>query len=209
MELKIELSSTGSELPMPSTVESLLKKHGAVQTGHFVLASGNHSEHYVQTAQLMQYPALVDELLVEELPSIEWDDQPDTILTAATGGITFAQQVGLRMGLKTIFAERNDANDLALERGFTLAEDESVLLVEDVVTTGGTLEELEELVEAHDARTIGVLSMINRSELTGWNDRPFNALLNVDYPIYESDECPLCENGRERTRPGTKEVMEE
>lgn len=194
---------------MPSRVESLLREHGAVQTGHFVLASGKHSEYYVQTAQLMQYPALVDELLVEELPRFDWEKTPETILTAATGGITFAQQVGLRMEVKTIFAERNDRNELNLERGFTLSDGEPVLLVEDVVTTGGTLEELEVLVDEHNADTVGVLSMINRSDLNEWNGKSFHALLDVDYPIYESADCPLCEKGRDRTRPGTKEVVNE
>lgn len=193
---------------MPSKIESLLKEHGAVQTGHFVLASGNHSKHYVQTAQLMQHPDLVDEVLNDELPKFDWEKTPDTILTAATGGITFAQQVGLRMGKKTIFAERDDNNQLVLERGFDLAENESVLLVEDVVTTGGTLEELEDLVADHGAETVGVLSMINRSDLNNWSGKPFHALLNVEYPVYDSSECPLCENGKERTRPGTKDVEE-
>ncbi|MFB6344447.1 MAG: phosphoribosyltransferase family protein [bacterium] len=194
---------------MPSDVETLLKKHDAIQTGHFVLASGNHSEHYVQTAQLMQYPAVVDNLLKSELPNMEWDRTPDTILTAATGGITFAQQVGLRLEKKTIFAERSDDNELVLERGFRLSEDEAVLLVEDVVTTGGTLEELKELAEHRGADLVGVLSMINRSDLRTFHNAIFHALLDVDYPIYDPDQCPLCENGRERTRPGTKDVMSE
>lgn len=194
---------------MPLDVETLLKEHGAIQTGHFVLASGNHSEHYVQTARLMQHPAIVDELLRNVLPNFEWERPPETILTAATGGITFAQQVGLRMGKKTIFAERSDDNELNLERGFTLSEGESVLLVEDVVTTGGTLEELQQLVESRGAETVGVLSMINRSDLETFNGVPFHALLSVDYPVYESDDCPLCADGREQTRPGTKEVMNE
>jgi len=196
-------------MPSPADVQNLLKKHGAIQEGHFVLASGKHSEFYVQTAQLMKEPSLVDELLEDFRDDLsEAFGAVDTILTAATGGITFAQQVGLILRTTTIFAERNDSNELELNRGFQLRENESVLLVEDVVTTGGTLTELNELVEENHATTLGVYTMINRSGMTDWHGRPFLSVLSVDYPVYSPDSCPACSDATDAVRPGTKEVTD-
>jgi orotate phosphoribosyltransferase len=194
-------------MPSVSELEKLLREHGAVREGHFVLASGNHSEHYVQTAQLMQEPKLVDEVLDDVSRKLEQTfGDVDKLLTAATGGITFAQQVGLKLNKTTIFAERDETNTLELNRGFEIFEGDSVLLVEDVVTTGGTLEELEDLVEEYGATVAGVFSMINRSGMDDWNDRPFLSLLTVDYPVYSPKDCPGCTEGDEAVRPGTKSV---
>jgi orotate phosphoribosyltransferase len=194
-------------MPSVSELEKLLREHGAVREGHFVLASGNHSEHYVQTAQLMQEPKLVDEILEDVSRKLERTfGDVDRLLTAATGGITFAQQVGLKLNKTTIFAERDETNTLEFNRGFEIFEGDSVLLVEDVVTTGGTLEELEDLVEEYGATVAGVFSMINRSGMDDWNDRPFLSLLTVDYPVYSPEDCPGCTEGDEAVRPGTKSV---
>ncbi len=197
-------------MPSVSELEDLLREHGAVRKGHFVLASGNHSEYYVQTAQLLQEPHLVDEVLEDYLGRLrETFAMSDKILTAATGGITLAQQVGLKLEETTMFAERNDSNELKLNRGFRLASGDSVLLVEDVVTTGGTLRELESVVNEHCARVEGVFSMIDRSGMSDWKGRPFLSLLSVDYPIYSPEECPRCTNGDNPVRPGTKDVSNE
>jgi orotate phosphoribosyltransferase len=77
------------------------------------------------------------------------------------------------------------------------------------VTTGGTLEELEELVHDNEAEVAGVFSMINRSDHENWNGRPFRSLLSVNYPVYSADECPLCDDGEDAYRPGTKDAEEE
>lgn len=197
-------------MPSKAELEDLLRDHGAVQEGHFVLASGKHSPYYVQTARILQEPYIVDDILDDVISDLRTIfGHVDTILTAATGGITFAQQTGLKLEKKTIFAERNDSNELELNRGFTISSGDSVLLVEDVVTTGGTLDELEYLVESHDAEVAGVFSMINRSSQDHWNNEPFFSLLSVDYPVYDSDECPRCEDDSEAVRPGTKRVEDE
>lgn len=197
-------------MPSEREVEEILRDHNAIEEGHFLLASGNHSGHYVQTARLMREPHLVDELLEDYRESLtEEFGGVDKLLTAATGGITVAQQVGLQLGKTTIFAERNDENELELNRGFELSPGESILLVEDVVTTGGTLEELADLVEQRGADVAGVFSLINRSDHTDWSGRPFRSLLSVDYPVYSPAECPLCDGGQEARRPGTKEVENE
>lgn len=197
-------------MPSENELEAILRDHNAIEEGHFLLASGNHSGHYVQTARLMREPHLVDEILDDYRARLaeEFGDV-DKILTAATGGITVAQQVGLKLEKTTIFAERSDDNELELNRGFDLSPGEAVLLVEDVVTTGGTLEELAELVESQGANVAGVFSLINRSDLTDWSGRPFLSLLFVEYPVYPAEECPLCDGEDEAHRPGTKEVEDE
>ncbi len=197
-------------MPSENKIETILREHNAIEEGHFLLASGNHSGHYVQTARLMREPHVVDEILEDYVDELEMTfGDVDKILTAATGGITLAQQVGLKLKKTTIFAERNDENELELNRGFNLAPDETVLLVEDVVTTGGTLGELEELVLQNKAEVAGVFSMINRSDHEDWNGRPFRSLLSVDFPVYAAEECPLCDEGEDAHRPGTKDVEEE
>jgi orotate phosphoribosyltransferase len=197
-------------MPSENKIEQILRDHNAIEEGHFLLASGNHSGHYVQTARLMREPHVVDDILedfTDELKSTFGN--VDKILTAATGGITPAQQVGLKLRKTTIFAERSDANDLELNRGFELTPDETVLLVEDVVTTGGTLEELKELVEENGAEVAGVFVLINRSDYEHWHGGPLRSLLSVDYPVYSAEECPLCEDGEDARRPGTKDVEDE
>ena len=197
-------------MPSENEIEQILRDHNAIEEGHFLLASGNHSGHYVQTARLMREPHLVDEILEDYRSLLEEQfGAVDKILTAATGGITVAQQVGIKLEKTTIFAERNDDNELELNRGFDLAPDETVLLVEDVVTTGGTLGELADLVDDRGATVAGVFSLINRSDLTDWSGKPFLSLLSVDYPVYSPAECPICEDEGEAHRPGTKEVENE
>lgn len=197
-------------MPLEDDLERLLREHGGLREGHFLLASGNHSGHYVQTAQLLKEPHLVDEILDEALPTVKSKfGTIEKLLTAATGGITFAQQVGLKLRKTTIFAERDNSNQLTLERGFDLSAGERVLLVEDVVTTGGTLSELQELVEQNQAQVTAVLAMVNRSDLTEWEGRPFRSLLSLNYPVYTPEECPLCKDGGTPVRPGTKTVDSE
>lgn len=195
---------------MPSENNDLerLAERGALLEGHFVLASGRHSPYYVQAARLTERPARLDRVLGPMLKELRVRRTPRTVLTAAMGGVPVGHQVAHRLDLRSLFAERDDANQLVLERDFELHGEEPVLLVEDVVTTGGTLGELRVLVEEAGAEVVGVLTLINRSGCSRWEGYDLNSVYELEIPTYTPEECPACAEGRPTVRPGSKKAEE-
>jgi orotate phosphoribosyltransferase len=188
-------------------VIAILKQHQAMLEGHFVLASGKHSGHYVQVAMVTQFPHVLADLLKDKITEMKQKIDIDTILSAAVGGIPVGQQVALLSQCRSLFAERDEKNQLILKRNFSLNPDEKVLLVEDVVTTGGTLIELKKLVERHQAKVTGVFTVINRSGKDEWEGLPLETILAINFPVYPPNECPLCKEGIPAHRPGTKKIL--
>lgn len=201
-------ATTGSESTMLSDndIRDILEDHGALLEGHFLLASGKHSNRYLQAAMIAQHPPVLSRILRDPLRDLEQSLTIDTVLTAATGGIPVAQQVGTLLERRTIFAERDDENRLRLRRNFRIDPGEKVLLVEDVVTTGGTLEELRELVEHNGGEVVGVFTLFNRSGMSSWSSFPLHSTFEAEFPLWEPETCPLCEKDRPLVRPGTKDV---
>lgn len=185
---------------------SLLKEVGALKEGHFKLASGRHSAHYVQVAQLSQYPARLMPLLQAARPALEALGPIDTVFFPAIGALPVGQLVGCALEKRSIFAERNAQNDMELRRGFEIKEGENLLLVEDVITTGGTLFEIKKMAEAKNARILGVFCIINRSGSETWDGLPLVSLLNVQFPTYAPDDVPASLAAIPVYRPGTKQV---
>ena len=184
----------------------LLKEVGALREGHFQLASGRHSAHYVQVAQLSQYPARLQPLLLAAKPRIEALGNLDTLFYPAIGALPVGQQVGLALEKRAIFAERNKQNDMELRRGFEIHPGEKLLLVEDVITTGGTLKEIVKMVEAAGAEVIGVFCIINRSGQSDWQGYPLISLIDLTFPTYAPDALPPELAKIPVYRPGTKTV---
>lgn len=193
-------------MPSASNDRERLREAGALLEGHFVLASGRHSPAYVQAARLTERPGNLARSMEPVLEAMDPGVTPRTVLTAAMGGVPVGQQVALMQDCRSLFAERNEANELVLERGFELEVDEPILLVEDVVTTGGTLGELKELVSRAGARVVGVFTLINRSGSDRWEDHTLNSVYTVNIPTYNPPECPECREDRPAVRPGSKEV---
>lgn len=195
---------------MPSAVDDRerLREAGALLEGHFVLASGRHSPAYVQAARLTERPEALSEVLEGGLGAMDFSREPRAVLTAAMGGVPVGQQVALMQGCRSLFAERDEANRLVLERGFRMEDDEPVLLVEDVVTTGGTLGELEALVDRAGAEVVGVFTLINRSGSDRWEGHALHSAYTVSIPSYDPAQCPDCREDRPAVRPGSKEVDE-
>jgi len=184
----------------------LLEDVGAIKKGHFVLASGRHSGHYVQCAQLGQYPDKLQQLIESKRDTIHALGRIDTVFFPAIGALQVGQQLGLALGKRAIFAERNTENEMALRRGFEIHEGENLLLAEDVITTGSTLRETLKFAEAKNANILGVFCIINRSGKPDWNGLPLISVLDVNFPTYAADEIPQELAAIPTDRPGTKKV---
>jgi orotate phosphoribosyltransferase len=182
--------------------KSELDACGAILSGHFSLSSGKHSGNYVQVALVGREPQRLQRLLELRQDALN-ALKVETVLSAAIGGIAVGQQLALVLGARSIFAERQ-GTDMTLRRGFHLQPGERVLLVEDVVTTGGTLGEVEALALAAGAEIVGAFTLINRSGQKDWHQRPLISVVDLQFPVYEPESCPLCSAGLPMDRPGSR-----
>lgn len=180
------------------------RRVGALLEGHFRLTSGLHSPGYLQCALVLQYPAEAEACgaaIAERVRALE----PDVVLSPALGGIVIGQEVGRALGVRAIFAERQDGK-LTLRRGFSLSPGEKVLVVEDVVTTGGSTQETVDVARAAGARVVGAAAIIDRSGGQQRINVPFHALATIALPTYEAAACPLCAAGQPVVKPGSRAV---
>ncbi len=184
------------------SVLDIFRRVGALHEGHFRLTSGLHSPGYLQCALVLQYPREAQTLgaaLADRVRAIG----VDVVLSPALGGIVIGQEVGRALGVRAIFAERQDGA-LAMRRGFTLLPSDRVLVVEDVVTTGGSTRETIEVARAAGATVVGAASIIDRSGGNQGLDVPYHALAIVTFPTYQPDACPLCAAGTPVVKPGSR-----
>jgi orotate phosphoribosyltransferase len=178
------------------------KQAGALLEGHFRLTSGLHSSGYLQCALVLQHPREAEDLgaaLAERVRGLG----AEVVLSPALGGIVIGQEVGRMLGIRAMFAERQDGR-LTLRRGFRLGQGERVLIVEDVVTTGGSTKETIEVARAAGAQVVGAAAIIDRSGGEQRLDVPFHALAAVSLPAYEPESCPLCRAGEPVVKPGSR-----
>jgi orotate phosphoribosyltransferase len=183
-------------------VLSLFRSSGALLEGHFRLSSGLHSGGYLQCALVLQHPAHAEKLgraLGERLRSLG----ANVVLSPALGGLIIGHEVGRALGVRAIFAERQDGV-LTLRRGFTLGPRDHVAVIEDVVTTGGSTRETIAVASAAGAKVIGAGAVIDRSGGAPGLDVPFEALVSLSLPTYQPDACPLCAAGQPIVKPGSR-----
>ena len=178
------------------------RRVGGFLEGHFRLTSGLHSSGYLQSALVLQHPAEA-EACGEAIAARVRDLGADVVLSPALGGIVIGQEVGRALGVRAIFAERQDGT-LTLRRGFSLAPGEKVLVVEDVVTTGGSTRETIEVARGAGARVVGAASIIDRSGGDQGLDVPYHALVPIALPTYKPEACPLCARGLPVVKPGSR-----
>ncbi len=178
------------------------RRYGAVQEGHFQLTSGLHAGTYIQCAQILQYP---DEAagLGTALAGLVREAHPEVVVGPALGGIIVAHEVARALGVRAIFAERSDGR-LMLRRGFAIAPGERVLIVEDVVTTAGTVAEVAALAQDACGLIAGAAVLIDRSGGRTAATFPLRALVTLDLPAFPSNECPLCRTGTPLVKPGSR-----
>ena len=182
-------------------VLDLFRKSGALLEGHFRLSSGLHSDRYLQSALVLQYPEFAT-ALGEALGARTIHLQPTAVLSPALGGIVIGQEVGRALGVRALFAERQDGV-LTLRRGFTLSPSDRVLIVEDVITTGGSTRETAKVAEAAGARVIGAGAIVDRGGKAEVG-LPLQSLVRLEVPAWPAETCPLCAKGAPVTKPGSR-----
>jgi orotate phosphoribosyltransferase len=183
---------------------SIFKKTEALLTGHFLLTSGRHSDRYFQCAKVLQYPEHAEKLCKMIANNFK-GAEIDTVIAPAIGGLVVGQEVARQLNKRFIFAEREDKK-LSLRRGFSLDEKEKVLVCEDVVTTGGSVFEVIDIVKNSRAEVIGVGFIVDRSNGKVNFGYPQFSTLKMEVVSYLSDECPLCREDIELVKPGSRKV---
>ena len=181
----------------------LFRRSGALLDGHFRLSSGLHSTGYLQCALVLQHPDNAETLgraIARRAAAL----RPTVVLSPALGGVVIGQEVGRALGVRAIFAERQDGA-LALRRGFTLSEDDRVLVVEDVVTTGGSTRETMQVARAAGAQVVGAASIVDRGGRVVRIGRARSKRSPpIALPTYEAGLCPLCAKGLPVVKPGSR-----
>lgn len=187
-----------------SNILDLFKRQGALLEGHFLLSSGLHSAQYLQCARVLMDTKIASDLgaqLSSRLRAVSV--VPQVVVAPAMGGIVVGHEVARGFGCRSIFTEREGAS-MTLRRGFSLQKEETVVVVEDVVTTGKSTREVMAVVEAAGARVIGVAALIDRSGGRHGFEIPFEALLQLAVETWSASACPLCAAGSEAVKPGSR-----
>ena len=188
-------------------VEDLLIETSAIMEGHFLLTSGLHSPRYVEKFNVLQKPVYTEKLCKAMAEKFK-DANIETVVGPVTGGILLAHETGKALGTRAIFTERENGK-MTFRRGFTLHEGERVLIVEDIVTTGGSIREVIDVVKAHGGIPVAVSMLVDRSGgKATFGDVPSTALLHMDVQTYKPEECPLCKAGVPMTKRGRTGKME-
>ena len=183
------------------------RRTGALLEGHFVLTSGLHSASYLQCALVLQHPREA-EALGRAIAERFRGEGVETVAAPAIGGIVIGWEVARALGARSVWTER-EAGRMTLRRGFTVGRGESVLVVEDVVTTGGSTRETADALREEGARVVGAASIIDRSGGRADVGVPRFALATLDVPTYAPAACPLCARGLPAVKPGSRKVRDE
>ncbi len=189
------------------SILDLFRSTGAYMTGHFRLTSGLHSAEYLQSALVLQYPAAAERLgrlLAEQLrPMLA--EPAAFVVSPAIGGLTIGYEVARSLGVRFIFTERDTVTGkMVLRRGFTVAPGEIGVLVEDVITTGGSTREVVELLTAAGARVVAAGSIIDRSGGRADAGAPRVALETMQVAAHYPEQCPMCAAGIPVVKPGSR-----
>ncbi|MFH1790425.1 MAG: orotate phosphoribosyltransferase [Candidatus Omnitrophota bacterium] len=176
-------------------------KQGLLE-GHFLLSSGLHSKKYLQCARVLQYPD-ISERLCRKIALKFRPKRITAVVAPALGGVVVAYEVARAMGVRGIFTERVDGK-MCLRRGFELSPADRVLVVEDVITTGGSTREVMDVVRRHGAKVAGVGCIVDRSTARLRLGCPVASLLRIAVPTYAPANCPLCKSGIPAVKPGSR-----
>ncbi|MGA3041824.1 MAG: orotate phosphoribosyltransferase [Bryobacteraceae bacterium] len=192
--------------PQAESILDLFRSTGAYLTGHFRLTSGLHSPAYLQCALVLQHPRHAAELgglLAEALRKIA-PEPVGLVVSPALGGLIVGHEVARALGARFIFTERDENKKMTLRRGFTVTPGEPALVVEDVITTGGSTRDVVEVLRAAGARPLAAGSIVDRSGGHADVGAPRVALVTLQVQTYDPAECPLCAQGLPIVKPGSR-----
>lgn len=181
---------------------TVFRETGALLEGHFILTSGLHSGTYFQCAQIFQYPEYSEKLCREIVRHFQ-DVETDLVVSPAVGGIIFGYELARQLGVRNIFTER-EGGKMLLRRGFKVNPGDKVLVAEDVTTTGGSVRELMDSIEAGGGDILAVTSIVDRSGGEARFGVPYYSLFQMDVKNYKPDDCPLCRQGSQAVKPGSR-----
>lgn len=180
----------------------LLKEIGAVLEGHFLLSSGKHSSKYIQCAKIFERPSYGEKIgkaIAEKISQ----HKPDIVIGPALGGVILAYEVARHVNARAMFTEREDGR-MRLRRNFNIEENERVAIVEDVTTTGKSVLEVAEVVREHGGQVCCIASIVDRSVEKLPFEVPFYSLVKLELPIFEPNDCLLCQQGVPLVKPGSR-----
>jgi len=198
-------------------IEQIYKDANALLEGHFLLASGNHSNRYLQSAKVLEYPKKAS-ILTDALAKMiqESGIEVDTVCAPALGGVLAGYELARSLDVRSIFVEKKEGG-MELRRGFEVKQGEKVIICEDIITTGGSALKAAEAIEALGAKVVAFASLANRGfcqreggstsvkpECKLPNDVPFFALDDFEFAMYTPDECPMCKEGSQAVKPGSR-----
>lgn len=182
----------------------IFEKAEALLKGHFLLSSGLHSDLYFEKFQVLQHPEFV-EILCKKLAGLFKDDKIEVVVGPTTGGIIIAYEVAKNLKTRSIFAE-SEGEGRVFKRGFSLKKGERVLIVDDILTTGKSVNEVIDLVKRHEGETIGIGVLLDRSGGKVKFGHPFKPLATTVVKNYSPAECPLCKKGEPLVKPGSRKI---
>ncbi len=181
----------------------IFEETGALQNGHFLLSSGLHSPQYFQCALVLQYPHYLEKFCSEIREYFYEEEDIQLVIAPAIGGIMVAQELARQLGVRFIFAEREN-DKMTLRRGFHIEPHEKILIVEDVITTGSSVQEVIDIVEKAKGYAVGVGAIVDRSEGQIDFGMPLFATVQVKAVTYKPDRCPLCSQKIPLVKPGSR-----
>jgi orotate phosphoribosyltransferase len=198
-------------------VEQVYKDANALLDGHFLLASGNHSRRYLQSAKVLEYPKKAS-LLTDALADMirESGIEVDTVCAPALGGVLAGYELARSLDVRSIFVEKKEGG-MELRRGFEVAKGEKIIICEDIITTGGSALKAAQAIEALGAEVVAFASLANRgfckrvngnneakAQCSLPNDIPLFALDDFSFEMYAPEDCPMCKEGSTAIKPGSK-----
>ncbi len=183
-------------------IVEILKEAGVLLEGHFQLTSGKHSNKYLQCAKIFKN-AKYSEELCRDLAEKYADQKIDVVVGPAMGAVIMAYEVSRHLHVPNLFTERENG-EMTLRRGFRIEKGQRVLVVEDVVTTGGSVREVIDVVRKAGGEVVGVGSIVDRTGGKIQFGVPYTAVISMEVTAYEKEECPMCKNGEPVVKPGSR-----
>ena len=185
-------------------VLEIFSNTNALLEGHFLLSSGKHSAQYFQCARVLQYPQYAEEL-AEDIAAFFHDKNVDVVISPALGGIIIGHEVARVMKTRLVFTERSkETDEMVLRRGFDLEDGEKALIIEDVLTTGGSVREMIKVLHKEAVEIVGTGFIVDRSADKVKFGVPKYSVYQIPVVVYQPEDCPLCKKGVPIDRPGSR-----